>query len=71
VGSALCRVNLCNRCRTTSEPTTGPVVEDSRSHVFEWPACPYYSAISPSNRVPFPSPQAAEAAGYRPARNCP
>lgn len=60
-----------NGCRTTSEPTSGPVVGNSRSHVFQWPACPYYGAIPPDSRVPFPSPQAAEAAGYRPARNCP
>ncbi len=60
-----------NGCRTTSEPTNGPVVGNSRTHVFEWPGCPYYSAISPDSRVPFPSPQAAENAGYRPARNCP
>lgn len=58
-------------CRTTSEPTNGPVIGNSRSHVFEWPDCPYYGDISPDSRVPFPSPQAAEAAGYRPARNCP
>src|SRR5216684_4030803 len=58
-------------CRTSSEPTSGPVVGNSRSHIFEWPGCPYYSDISPDNRVPFPSPQAAEAAGYRPAHNCP
>lgn len=58
-------------CRTTSEPISGPVVGNSRSHVFEWPACPYYDAISPDSRVLFPSPQAAEAAGYGPARNCP
>ena len=60
-----------NGCRTTSEPTNGPVVGNSRSHVFEWPSCPYYGSISPDSRVPFPNPQAAEAAGYRPARNCP
>ena len=58
-------------CRTSSEPTSGAVVGNARSHIFEWPACPYYSNISPDNRVPFPSPQAAEAAGYRPAHNCP
>ncbi len=58
-------------CRMSSEPTSGPVVGNSRSHIFEWPGCPYYSDISPDNRVPFPSPQAAEAAGYRPAHNCP
>jgi hypothetical protein len=60
-----------NGCRRSSEPSTGPVVGNSRSHIFEWPTCPYYSAISPDNQVPFPSPQAAEAAGYRPAHNCP
>jgi len=58
-------------CRTSSEPSSGAVVGNSRSHIFEWPGCPYYSDISPDNRVPFPSPQAAEAAGYRPAHNCP
>ena len=58
-------------CRTSSEPTSGPVVGNSRSHIFEWPGCSYYSDISPDNRVPFPSPQAAEASGYRPAHNCP
>jgi endonuclease YncB( thermonuclease family) len=58
-------------CRISSEPTSGPVVGSARSHIFEWPVCPYYEAISPDNRVPFPSPQVAEAAGYRPAHNCP
>lgn len=60
-----------NGCRTSSEPTSGPVVGNARTHIFEWSACPYYSAISPDNQVPFSSPQAAEAAGYRPAHNCP
>jgi hypothetical protein len=39
------------------------VVGNGHSHIFEWLGCPYYDAISPDNRVPFPSPQAAEAAG--------
>jgi endonuclease YncB( thermonuclease family) len=60
-----------NGCRKSSEPTSGPVEGNSRSHIFEWPGCPYYGAISSSNEVDFPSPQAAEAAGYRPAHNCP
>ena len=58
-------------CRISCEPTSGAVVGNARSHIFEWPACPYYSSISPDNQVPFQSPQAAEAAGYRPAHNCP
>jgi len=60
-----------NGCRTSSEPTNGPVVGNARSHIFEWQGCPYYSEIAPDHRVPFASPQAAEAAGYRPAHNCP
>ena len=60
-----------NGCRRSSEPTAGAVVGNVRSHIFEWPGCPYYSEISPTNRVEFASPQAAEAAGYRPAHNCP
>jgi endonuclease YncB( thermonuclease family) len=58
-------------CRISSEPTNGVVRGNARSHIFEWPGCPYYDAISPDNRVPFPSPQVAEAAGYRPAHNSP
>ena len=58
-------------CRISSEPTSGVVRGNARSHIFEWPGCPYYDAISPDNRVPFPSPQVAEGAGYRPAHNCP
>ncbi len=60
-----------NGCRKSSEPTTGAVVGNSRSHIFEWPGCPYYSEISLNHRVPFTTPEAAEAAGYRPAHNCP
>lgn len=60
-----------NGCRRSSEPNSGPVVGNRRSHIFEWPGCPYYSYISSTNEVPFPNPQAAEAAGYRPAHNCP
>jgi endonuclease YncB( thermonuclease family) len=58
-------------CRMSSEPTSGAVIGNARSHIFEWPGCPYYSSISSGNQVPFPSPQAAEQAGYRPAHNCP
>ena len=50
--------------------TSGPVRGNRHSHVYHWPGCPYYEAISRYNRVDFPSAQAAEEAGYRPARNC-
>ncbi len=48
----------------------GPVRGNRRSMIYQWPGCPYYDAISERNRVEFPSAQAAEAAGYRPAKNC-
>ena len=57
--------------RRSSEPISGAVVGKASSHIFEWPSCPYYSAISPGDRVEFTSAQAAIAAGYRPAHNCP
>jgi len=49
----------------------GPVRGNRRSMIYQWPGCPYYDAISEGNRAEFPSAQAAEAAGYRPAKNCP
>jgi phosphatidylserine/phosphatidylglycerophosphate/cardiolipin synthase-like enzyme len=48
----------------------GPVRGNRRSMIYEWPGCPYYDAISARNRVEFPNAQAAEAAGFRPAKNC-
>ena len=48
----------------------GAVVGNRRSMIYEWPGCPYYGRIG-RNQVSFPSPQAAEAAGYRAAKNCP
>lgn len=60
-----------NGCRRSSEPMSGAVIGNARSHIFEWSGCPYYSSISPDNQIPFPSPQVAEQAGYRPAHNCP
>lgn len=59
-----------NGRRIASAPN-GPVRGNVRSHIYQWPSCPYYDAISPQNRVEFPSRQAAEQAGYRAARNCP
>lgn len=49
----------------------GPVRGNRRSMIYQWPGCPYYDAISEGNRVEFPNAQAAGAAGYRPAKNCP
>ena len=49
----------------------GAVRGNKRSHIYQWPGCSSYDAISEQNRLEFPSAQAAEAAGYRPAHNCP
>ena len=50
---------------------SGSVVGNRRTMIYQWPGCRYYSKISPRNRVEFPTAEAAEAAGYRPANNCP
>lgn len=47
-----------------------PVVGNRRSRIYHLPRCPNYGDVSPRNRVPFASAQAARAAGYRQARNC-
>ncbi len=49
----------------------GSVRGNRRSHIYQWPGCSGYDMIGEQNRVEFPSAQAAEAAGYRPAHNCP
>lgn len=42
-----------------------------RSRIYHRPDCPGHGRIAEANRVPFESPAAAEAAGYRLAGNCP
>ncbi len=55
----------------STQAALGPVRGNRRSHIYEWPGCPYYDRIAPDNRVKFPSARAAKEAGYRAARNCP
>jgi len=50
--------------------TAGPVIGNRRSRVYHWSGCPDYDKVSAQNRVAFPSREAAEQAGYRPAGNC-
>lgn len=57
--------------KNESDPSVGPVRANRKTRIYEWPGCPYYKKISPRNTVEFGNSQAAEAAGYRPARNCP
>jgi len=49
---------------------SGAVVGNRRSMIYQWPGCRYYDKIAPRNRVEFADAQAAQAAGYRPAKNC-
>jgi len=46
-------------------------VGNRRSYIYAWPSCASYDTMAPQNRVVFLSAQAAEAAGYRKAGNCP
>jgi len=55
-----------------SEATVvGSIVGNRRSMIYAWPGCGSYDRMAPHNRVVFASREAAEAAGYRAARNCP
>lgn len=50
---------------------SGPVRGNRNSKVYHLPrGCPGFDQIADHNRVPFPSPAAASAAGYRRAGNC-
>jgi phosphatidylserine/phosphatidylglycerophosphate/cardiolipin synthase-like enzyme len=73
-GGAAATASSAQRTATAEElPPThqGAVRGNKRSHIYQWPGCSSYDTISAQNRVEFPSAQAAEAAGYRPAHNCP
>lgn len=51
-------------------PLSGGVRGNRNSMIYHLPHCESFDAISPRNRVVFPSEEAALAAGYRRARNC-
>jgi endonuclease YncB( thermonuclease family) len=68
--SPLCVDNLNHRI-ACSQQYAGPVRGNARSHIYHWAGCPNYDEISQDNRVSFANAQAAEAAGYRAARNFP
>jgi phosphatidylserine/phosphatidylglycerophosphate/cardiolipin synthase-like enzyme len=73
-GGATASASSAQRTAAAEEPLPthhGAVRGNKRSHIYQWPGCSSYDTISPQNRVEFPSAQAAEAAGYRPAHNYP
>lgn len=49
----------------------GAVRGNRNSKIYHRPDCPSYNRVGEANRVPFPSAQAAQSAGYRLAGNCP
>jgi hypothetical protein len=55
---------------STAPSTSGPIIGNQKSKVYHWLGCPDYDKVSGKNRVTFPSREAAEQAGYRPAGNC-
>jgi phosphatidylserine/phosphatidylglycerophosphate/cardiolipin synthase-like enzyme len=73
-GGATASASSAQRTAAAEEPLPthqGAVRGNKRSHIYQWPGCSSYDKISEQNRMEFPSAQAAEAAGYRPAHNCP
>jgi endonuclease YncB( thermonuclease family) len=46
------------------------VIANRRSFIYHRPGCPNAARVSEKNRVSFGSPAVAEAAGYRPAKDC-
>lgn len=55
---------------TTGARDTGLIIGNKRSRIYHLPGCPSYGKVSPENRVEFSTPDDAEAAGYRRAKNC-
>ena len=74
------RSEACSRSRTPSPPwewrktkgeaLPGEFIGNRRTHVYHGPGCPNAASISPGNRMPFNSAGAAEAAGFRPGKDC-
>ncbi|MBX4206449.1 hypothetical protein KW784_01550 [Candidatus Parcubacteria bacterium] len=51
-------------------PQNGGVVASKSGSKYHYPSCPGAKQIKEANKITFPSPQAAEAAGYTLAANC-
>jgi hypothetical protein len=54
-----------------AQKTATVIIGNRKSDIYHRPDCPSYTMTKPQNRVTFESVDAAEAAGYRLARNCP
>ncbi len=56
--------------RAVSPASAGRIIGNRNSHIYHLPGCRSYNAVAEHNRVYFETAAAAEAAGYRKARNC-
>lgn len=54
----------------TDPSKSGKIIGNRNSLIYHWEGCPSYNKVAPHNQIVFDSPEAAEAAGYRAARNC-
>ena len=68
---------VASSASASSAPAPAPVSAEGRavvgnanSYIYHLEGCPSFNSVGNANRVPFPSPAAAEAEGYRLARNC-
>lgn len=48
----------------------GQVVASRKGSAYHYPWCSGASSIAPQNKMWFASPEVAQSAGYRPAKNC-
>jgi len=55
---------------TANTPSNGPFVGSINSDVYHYPSCYHVKTILPENLVSFPTATAAQAAGYRPCKDC-
>lgn len=55
---------------SSSSAGSGAYIGNARSHVFHYASCYHVDAMKDSNKVYFSSAKAAEAAGYRPCKDC-
>lgn len=54
----------------SSASYTGPFYASRNSNVYHYPWCYHVNAILPKNLISFPTAAAAQAAGYRPCKDC-
>jgi endonuclease YncB( thermonuclease family)/methylphosphotriester-DNA--protein-cysteine methyltransferase len=69
--SASARTTTTAAAAATGPATPGQVVGNKNSKIYHRSDCPGYDSVSEKNRIKFDNVEAAEAAGYRAAKNCP